>query len=162
MPTSSATQAHQQTAAAPLAGLQQHMQQHGAINSQLQLVLGSCMLAIADGACSSVLALAAGGLRHPTPCHSTPPTLSSRANMATCSTRLALLMAASVGHSSREPPLGVRSAVQSSSMACSVLMHCDHDELTPPTSGSHKLLQTTDAQQLRHTHAMKFDLNAPR
>lgn len=39
MPTTSATQAHQQTAAAPLAGLQQHMQQHVAINSQLQLVL---------------------------------------------------------------------------------------------------------------------------
>ena len=38
-PSTSATQAHQQTAAAPQAGLQQHMQQHGDISSQLQQVL---------------------------------------------------------------------------------------------------------------------------
>ena len=68
VPTTSATQAHQQTAAAPLAGLQQHMQQHVAINSQLQLVLRTLHAGRSDRACSSVLALAAVGLRHPTPC----------------------------------------------------------------------------------------------
>lgn len=38
-PSTSATLTYQQTAAAPQAGLQQHMRQHGDINSQLQQVL---------------------------------------------------------------------------------------------------------------------------
>lgn len=82
--------------------------------------------------------------------------------MAKSSTRLALLIATRVGHSRREPLLGIRRAAQSSSMAISVLLQCDHAELTPPTSCPHKLQQTTDTQQLSHTQAMKLDLNAPR
>ena len=117
------------TAAAPHAGLHQHVQQHIVISRQVQQVLReSWMPAFPDCACSTVLAPAAASLRRPTHVTPTPPTLSSRAHMATFSTRLSD-PADGCGRS-REHLLGVR-------RACSMLVQCDHDQLRSPAPDVH-------------------------